>query len=402
MARSVRDLIDLISWDRRVVLIPAGVNAPLHEVMLLHPTIHDKGIAQSIKAKTLAECETIGVPSEDQIIKLAIESGYWTTEEEDLINQSAERINTIESMLLKEKLAGRKRRLQHELEQLKTQIAEAKTNRLSLVVVSSNYLAHEQFVMYLAYRLSHTLEGTRLWTDYNDFMLCREQYPAFVMTLANAVVEENDLETPEIRRIARSGDWRVIWTSSRENLSSLFGKPAIALTTSQKLLVYWSRLYDLAYEQQERPSEEVIENDDKFDIWLQNHLEAKAEKRNGGKSDSSKKKGAADHHETGKILNGYYDEDCSCGAINSKGRGLGEAMPHTTSCNFGVFVPYSEEEKRSIADGVYDKNPKRIRDQILRDQENTADRGMVEEHHLRGNKARMVLGYTPKIHARKR
>ena len=76
----------------------------------------------------------------------------------------------------------------------------------------------------------------------------------------------NMLSTEEYREICRTEPFRSSWTIAKENF---FHKAeAIEISPEQKTLIMYSRMYDNVYEHIERPSDEVIENDDMLDGWF--------------------------------------------------------------------------------------------------------------------------------------
>jgi hypothetical protein len=71
----------------------------------------------------------------------------------------------------------------------------------------------------------------------------------------------------EIRKIARSDSWKVIWGAAKSE-GQVFGLPAIRLTDEQKMLLGWSRLYDGIHESPECPEDSVLDDDDLLDGWM--------------------------------------------------------------------------------------------------------------------------------------
>ena len=48
----------------------------------------------------------------------------------------------------------------------------------------------------------------------------------------------------------------------------MFGIPSCDLSDDQKSVILYSRMYDSAYESPDRPTDEVIEDNDMFDGWM--------------------------------------------------------------------------------------------------------------------------------------
>lgn len=77
---------------------------------------------------------------------------------------------------------------------------------------------------------------------------------------------KDSLRENEVREISRSEPWASIWSAS-DKCSSLFGCDATALTDEQKVLLYWSQLYENIRAHADL-DESVIEDDWKLDGWL--------------------------------------------------------------------------------------------------------------------------------------
>jgi hypothetical protein len=91
--------------------------------------------------------------------------------------------------------------------------------------------------------------------------------PMFIDSLIVYIYEDNNISEDSIRELARTNPWRLYWTASKTIGGSLFKNSISELTELQYILIAWSKTYDFAYENTNRPSEEVINDNDKFDAW---------------------------------------------------------------------------------------------------------------------------------------
>lgn len=78
-------------------------------------------------------------------------------------------------------------------------------------------------------------------------------------------INQNTIDIPIFRTIARNEIWRSSWSANKENI---FSKQTVDWTDEQKTLVIMSKMYDSAYEHPECPPDSVIEDDDMFDGWM--------------------------------------------------------------------------------------------------------------------------------------
>lgn len=67
-----------------------------------------------------------------------------------------------------------------------------------------------------------------------------------------------------LREIARTEPWRTYWVSSNKRP---FEVTAGDLSEEQRSLIMWSKMYDSIYEHPERPSDDVIQDNDMLDGW---------------------------------------------------------------------------------------------------------------------------------------
>jgi|10_taG_2_1085330.scaffolds.fasta_scaffold01173_13 hypothetical protein len=86
-----------------------------------------------------------------------------------------------------------------------------------------------------------------------------------ILTAFTGFHDRNVISQEEFREIARTEPFRSAWVLGKENM---FGISASELEEDQKSIILYSRMYDSAYENPDRPSEEVIEDDDMFDGWM--------------------------------------------------------------------------------------------------------------------------------------
>lgn len=368
-------------WDRRYLLIPDEIDGPddIRHVIVRDATIQDRNYYIHKRESELVAARRASVPSEAEIFKNAERAEYWTEEDKVILEKSDEHLKFLRSELARQKHLARKKSLEHQIKQAKKAYEDTFRKSENLKTQTAEYHAHEIAALELLQRVVLKFDETPLWPTEQEFLRCRERFFPFVIFLAHNCLSEQVWETSEIREVARSGDWRLIWTLSKERLDALFSKPISDLSMNQKLLIYWSRVYDSVYEDPKRPDPDIIEDDEKLDEWLAN--------RDLEKSEDTKMDKVSGHQEQMKILDGYYVETCTCGVGTAKPKGLGEKPRHAGDCLFGQWKAYTPTEKEAMARQVYGRNSKRVREIMDREQESVHGVGTVEEHHLRHQKS---------------
>jgi hypothetical protein len=70
----------------------------------------------------------------------------------------------------------------------------------------------------------------------------------------------------EVRKLARSGMWRVLYNSVGSS-TEVFDRPVCDFDINQMNLIYWTTIYNNVMECSEPPSNDIINNDMEFDNW---------------------------------------------------------------------------------------------------------------------------------------
>jgi hypothetical protein len=214
-----------------------------------------------------------------------------------------------------------------------------------------------------------------------------------------AIVDEK-----QIRQLARSGYWRAKWVGSKKNrgVKTLFDREMYDLTTDQFRLVYWSQIYDSAFESMEPPSDDIVENDKLFDRWLDEQHQKYQQERKKSSFDKKVHHLKKDGQEVGFSVLGEFCEECTCGVKDeAEARGNDKrGHLHSPSCSYGVFVYYNQEKREKRVEEVQSANPESVRKLLGNEQKRLAQVGLggVEEQQLRGDKSRSVLGMETNMH----
>jgi len=92
---------------------------------------------------------------------------------------------------------------------------------------------------------------------------------AIDMSMLERVVSEEFYQSvgiDEIRELARTDPWRNYWNINKSN--PFGGSCTIELTDEQRTLILFSKMYDSAYDHQNCPPDDIINDDDLFDGWM--------------------------------------------------------------------------------------------------------------------------------------
>lgn len=403
MDQDLSALLDAIVWSHRIV----DVN---NQIFVFRPlTLEERNIANYIYSDTKKRNEVKGIKTQDELTKTAIKRGLW----------KAQNLKDVE--ILREELTQRLEELEEEeRENKKRRSPSAKLKRLRarasylaetvetleraytqyVELPSSEYAAEIERGLYSLHCATLTFPNkVQKWKSYDD--LKQERDTVLVSSLMRLFYDVSIAEEADIRKLARSSTWRIKWMGSKKNrgVKTLFDREMYDLSLDQFRLVYWSQIYDSAFESLETPSDEVIENDKLFDEWLDEQAEKRKQERIQAELDkrTDKSKKGSDAHEVALSVDGYYSNECNCGVKNMKNR---RGHLHATSCSYGAFIYYDEETRDTKVEQVQSGNSKSVRKILANEQGRLADMGgdLVEEQVLRDNlQTRAQLGLSTNI-----
>jgi len=400
--QDITEVLDAIAWAHRIV----SVN---DEQYVFRPlSLQDRNISNHIHKEALRAGKVDGLKTKEELLKQALQKGIWKTHFDNDLKLLREEFKVAikEQERLEEQVRIKKQRnepsalitLRKRTTFLHETIEHLENTRSSCVDLPSlEYFAEQRRAHFSIARCTLSFPSmTPKWQSYND--LLEESDTMLVHKLINAYYRMEIADEQTIRAAARSPIWRIKWGGSKKNggVKTLFGREMYDITLDQFRLVYWSQIYDSAYESMEPPTDEVVADDKLFDEWL----DAQAEKRKQAKTKAAldkKLQGTKDGQEVGMTVNGFFSTECTCG-IKEKGRDARLAR-HANSCPHGVFFYYNADspKKQQEVETIQSANPEHVRKLLAREQETVAKKGMVAEQDLRRDDTRAVLGMPTKL-----
>jgi hypothetical protein len=241
---------------------------------------YDRYKAQLVYNKAVKEAELSGLWNEDEVLEMMLVNGFWSSIQEQLMIDHQNNIEEFKVALYEAEFQSNTRFA------IRTKLNSAKKelDKLSSQRHAFDYL---------------TTKSIGLMTKLH-FTICNGLYDSLGQKVYkgdewdNGIIDHIDycidtinsgrLTETEYRELARNEPWRLTWNTSKN--STLFDIPASEYTEEQKMLVFWSRLYDQINEHSEAPSDEVLEDDDMLDGWLirQKKLREKSKAKQAGEN----------------------------------------------------------------------------------------------------------------------
>lgn len=416
------ELLDAIIWGRRIVDV-FNREDELVTYVLRPLSLEERNMGNYIHKRALGRAKDEGHLTRDELTKQAITQELWKATNADdlrkLRSELAVQLKLRDEEMRTKMLDGQGRRKRQSptsrLKKLDAKIASISktiheleaTYTQHIELPSAEYRAEcERGDYFLRCSTLSFPEMAQVWSTMDQ--LKEEEDTVLIGRLMREYYNDSLVDEAAIRRIARSGYWRCKWMASKKNrgVKTLFDREMYDLTLDQFRLVYWSQIYDSAFESMEAPSDRVIDDDALFDKWLeQQHQKREAERK---KSEFDKKFAGNDKkakaNEVGFSIIGEYCWECHCGVKDEADeRGADKrGHLHAPSCPYGVFLYYDEDTKRRKIEEVQSANPENVRKILGNEQKRLAEAGTdgIEEQHLRGDKTRSVLGLGTSYHAK--
>lgn len=255
----IERLIAIISWGKTLV---SYCN---QEFVLRTPTPEEKARAAFVYENVFQHAINMGFMTENDTLSSLMEFGKWDQQKEDEIDGIQKDIHKIRKGLLDlvfhtDRLERARKLLRSAEQAIITRII-AKQELVKSSAESYALLRQQRF---LISNITEKPDGTKYWKTQQDF---DDDSDTELIHYLCAKYFETVISTSAIRIIARSGEWRNIWNAAK-NTGQLFDNSNSAWSSSQKELAYWSHAYDSVFEAYERPSKDIIEDDDLLDSWF--------------------------------------------------------------------------------------------------------------------------------------
>lgn len=341
------------------------------------PSIEDRIYMDFLYEQEFNKAIIYKIPTEKQIIEEAKKNGIWTTYEDSYINNYDNIIKYSKQRMQEAVSTIERKNIEKQIKQSEINRKKIQEKYNELLNRSAESIAREAQVVYLISKITRTSNGNLLWEHINE---CKDQ--VLIWNAIKIYHEMNSkIDIKLIRQIARSPQWRLRWNISKKNILSLFGRHIKDLSDIQTSLIYWSQIYDSAFESLESPSDEILNDDDQFDKWLEEQAaKRKSEKvnRNMDKKRSdgfydnqgkfhARSSNVTDHHEYGECVSGYYDKQ-------------------------GYYREYTIEEKRERIAAIYGRNSIVTRRILASEVNKIEQKGILRDQDLRNENVLKILG----------
>jgi hypothetical protein len=378
----VEDCVNRIAWGKKYITAEDSVGRE-HTLIVGALSLRFKNFVDFKYKQAIKRAIDAGIHTEAETIKELADKGVWTSEDDDRVKYLKDELEKIESQ---EDDVGASKRAKFRIKKLKqsikNHIEEMVSKKSELLMHTAERVAHEEKIRAYVYAILENENETKYWDTWEDFQSCNDS--TLVESVTRQIARLDGEDPVKIRYVARNSVWRYKW-SCNKSIVNIFGKTTTELTEDQSALIYWSQLYDSVYEAYERPSQDIIDDDDLLDEWLKSQsekAERDANKRSIGDSSSGGVSSRVMQH--GEVF--MATSENMINTAEGRGWGGGNKNPR------GVTPEQVNELNTPLARKFKNIQEKRIK-----------QAGVIEERDLRHDSdSRRVIGSSDAVVSRKR
>jgi hypothetical protein len=267
------------------------------------PRRKDIMLSEYYHKEALEKATSEGLPSIEDMDKLLIRRGFWGPKKESEIKYLEEQIKAQKVILSKTtKVLSRRENIEQVIKDLEVKVKNIRLEREQWLEHTIERKAEDERMLVLSWAgIQRPLTNERYWDTLEDF----RNETDFVFRNEAALkytISALGFPSKTIRYLARSSPWVVRFSIAQKNIGKLFDRDVYDFSIDQINISYWSSFYLSLNEMmpEDKPSEDVIEDDEALDLFMENYFkdrkeeerEARAKKKSG-----SKNKSAFDHSE---------------------------------------------------------------------------------------------------------
>ena len=246
----MKDLLPRLVWGQQIFDIDSRY------IIFKSPKSTDIEYANIFAERFYNDCKYEGIPLKKDLEILMVRMQLLEKDYKDLLKKLDKKLEDSKVELFlsfsnKDKRAKTKKKIASN----KNQSSKYRNQVSGLLKNCLESLTEEAKNQYLFLNSVYDEAGTRLFNPNLDFSI----FNALTRQINKDMLSEED-----IRKFARSQVWRNAWSSKKYDV---FKNSVDEFTIDQKVLVYYSELYDYAYKSDNCPSDEIFEDDDAFDGW---------------------------------------------------------------------------------------------------------------------------------------
>jgi hypothetical protein len=299
--QEVEELLERVIHNKYLVEVENAVGPTF--AILCSPKAEHILQSRYIRSKALLEAEAAGLPSAEDTRSMADKAGLITEEDSAKLKEVEEKIKAQKRVLQMTKIEGRRKSINEVIEGLEQQIRQIETKRDKYYMLSREYKADEEAVLFLAWAGTLNVEGEQYWKSFQDFE--NERDLIFRNSIVDAFADFNrGIPTARIRYLARHTLWRIRYTAALKTGGPLFPGGLPELTPDQQSLLYWSNYYQSIYEMMpdDQPDDDTINDDEALDAYMESYFKRREQERSQSRLQSRSRTGKLSATEKDEVI----------------------------------------------------------------------------------------------------
>jgi len=280
--QEVEELLEQIVHNKKLVQLDSKDEEAF--VVFSHPEADDVIRSRHVRARALLAAEKEELPTREEIEKVIEKRGIITDADKEKMQALRDKIEGQRRILNLTKLEGRKKPIEENIDRLAKELTELENKGAEMYLLTREYRADEESLLFLTWASTYTIEGERHWESFAAF-----EKETDLLFRTNCLLEytyfNRGVSTSHIRFIARHVVWRIPYSSALKIGGSLFPRGLHDLTSDQKSLLYWSNFYQSIYEMMpdDQPRDDIIDDDEKLDIYMEAFYKRREQERSDGR-----------------------------------------------------------------------------------------------------------------------
>lgn len=237
-------------------------------IIVDHPSLETKLLAEEEYDKVVSEGLFTGVPRRSYLVSWYKHQGLLDANYEEKLKNFEKTIENLKVDLYLAKNSTLEEQTKKRLTMVRSNYHDYVNTTNSLLNNCLEGIASKAKARFLFLNSCKNMDGSLFFCE----DISHYDYNMIARILADSSISEQ-----KIREISRSGFWRGIWTNKKYDS---FRVPHYELSDEQQSLAYFSQFYDYVYESTERPSQDIIDDDDKIDGWHTDQYRKHEKERN--------------------------------------------------------------------------------------------------------------------------
>jgi len=280
--QEVEELLEQIIHNKKLVQLDSSKGEVF--VVFSFPAADDFIRGRHVRARALLEAQKEELPTHADMVAVIEERGIVTEADREKMQALRDKIEGQKRVRNLTKIEGRRKPIDENIERLSKELDELESKGSDLFLLTQEYRADEESLLFLTWASTYTIDYERYWDSFDTF---EEETDLLLRT--NALIQytkfNRGMSNEIIRFLARHVIWRIPYSSALKIGGPLFPRGLHDLTTDQKTLLYWSNFYQSIYEMMpdDQPTDDVIEDDDKLDSYMEAYYKQRETERSGGR-----------------------------------------------------------------------------------------------------------------------